>query len=219
MNILIDTPLMRLPDSGRVETFARALDALYGLDWDGPLDYIQRAGDDDYGNRNAACTHKHNRTRAIFLAGEWDALLTVDSDMLPPPDGLKRLVALDCDVAYGLYANRPAPHPWCAAVRLDDHGWRSLSAFPAEARAAWGQPFAVKGVGFGFTLIRRHVIEAAPFRDWSGVSCDWALGCDAQRYGWSQVMDLGCVVGHIARNGTVLWPDPEAPNLVRLEAL
>jgi hypothetical protein len=217
MNILIDRPLMRLPD-GSAEAFARSDASLYALEWNAPLDVFQRIGGDDYGNRNASCTQKRNRTRDVFLAGDYDALLCFDSDIIAPPDALKRLVALDCDIAYGLYVNRPWPHQWCAAVLLAEQRWQSLSSLPSAARESWGQPFEVKGVGFGFTLIRRHVIEAAPFRDWKNVSCDWGLAYDAQRNGWSQVMDLGCVLGHIKRDGAVLWPDPDAPGLIRTEA-
>lgn len=215
MKILVDRPLMRLPDGG-VETFARSDASLYALDWDEPLDVFQRIGGDDYGNRNASCTMKRNRTREVFLAGDYDALLCFDSDIIAPTDSLKRLVALDADIAYGLYVNRPFPHQWCAAVMLQEQRWQSLSSLPDTARELWGEVIDVCGVGFGFTLIKRHILEAAPFRDWTNVSCDWGLSYDAQQNGWSQVMDLGCVLGHIKRDGAVLWPDRDA--LVRTEA-
>jgi hypothetical protein len=45
---------------------------------------------------------RYNRTRDIFLQGDWEALLTVESDMVLPPDAVTRLLDCDADVAYGL---------------------------------------------------------------------------------------------------------------------
>lgn len=121
------------------------------------------------GNRNVY--HQYLRIRETFLAGDWDALLTLEHDNRLPDNGaLQRLYATPADVVYAPYMLR--------------HGMRVLStwkylgpeytnlgssvsnddAFVKRARAAVVWP--VSGVGFGCTLIRRSVVERVPFREW-----------------------------------------------------
>jgi hypothetical protein len=137
------------------------------------------------GNRNVY--HQYLRIREMFLAGEWDALLTLEHDNRLPDNGaLQRLYDTPADVVYAPYTLR--------------HGMRVLStwkylgpeytnlgssvsnddAFIEKARAAVVWP--VSGVGFGCTLMRRNVVERVPFREWqagvvSAPDMPWAEDC------------------------------------------
>lgn len=220
MRVLVVTPLMREPD-GRPRLFGRALQSIYSLRWPCQLDHYHQNGGDDYSDGNGTVTRKFEEARQRFLDGGYDAMLCAESDMIVPADGLERLAALDTDIAYGLYVWRHGKPQWSAYTRVEHWQGRPLSLHPEQARQAWGQCIEVKGIGQGFTLIKRHVLENLHFRNWKGVSCDWALAIDAQEAGYQQVCDLGCVCGHMALTPSprVLWPDPNEAELYRTEFL
>lgn len=206
--------------SGKARLYGRALQSIYNLEWSGQLDHYTANGGDDYMDGNATVTRKYEEARQVFLAGSWDALLCAEYDMIVPADGLKRLAALDADIAYGLYCFRHGGRrEWSAYTELTVKSGTSLSKQPNEARRLWGSAMDVAGIGQGFTLIKRHVLEAMPFRNWPGVCSDWALAIDAGRTGLTQVCDLGAVCGHMTLTPSpqILWPDPNEEKLYRLE--
>lgn len=127
------------------------------------------------GNRNVF--HQYVRIREHFLAGDWDALLTLEHDnRLPDAGALQRMydtVGPAGELAEVVYA----PYMLRHGMRVLST-WKYLGpeyinlgssvsnedAFVAQARAAVVWP--VSGVGFGCTLIRRSVVERVPFRAW-----------------------------------------------------
>jgi hypothetical protein len=177
-------------------------------------------------SRFAAVTRKYQELQRKFLSGPWDCLLTVEQDMLIPPDALERLSRLvsdGADVAYSLYVWRYKEQHWWSAhprLRVDEgvpYFW-SLTHQPEEARRLWGQVVLVEGLGFGCTLISRHALVRLPFRQANEHhSQDTAFALDCRAEGLIQVADLGCVCGHRMEDGQVVWPDPEAPDLYRIE--
>lgn len=176
--------------------------------------------------RFEAVTRKYADLRSIFLSGPWDALLTVEQDMYIPSDAITRLAGLvrqGADVAYGLYVWRyDEQHWWSAHPRMRYDGdqlyfW-SLTHQPSEARRLWGAVVRVDGLGLGCTLIPRATMERLTFRQRADDhSCDTALALDCQDEGLTQVCDLGLVCGHGLGDGHVIWPDPEQPDLYRIE--
>jgi hypothetical protein len=218
MRVLVVTPLLRSPLVERTQYHPRALASILALRWTGQLDYYLPRGGDTSARGDVNVTRKYSDARCVALEGDYDAMLCAESDMIAPDDGLEKLAALDADIAYGLYCFRHQAHDWSAATELTRDHYRSLSADPESARAAWGQTLDVKGIGLGFTLIRRRVFERLPFRNWRGVSNDWALGVDAQAAGFRQVCDTSVVCGHFhLAERVTFWPDPDAPGLVRTE--
>lgn len=177
--------------------------------------------------RFQAVTRKYQDLQRIFLSGPWDALLTVEQDMLPPPDALQRLARLvrdGADVAYGLYVWRYAAyHLWSAhpRLRLGDDGlfrFTSVSDHPDKAMQLWGQPLQVEGLGLGCTLLARQTLTRLPFRQRSSEhSCDTALALDCQDEGLIQIADLGCVCGHRLDETRIIWPDPTTATRYRIE--
>jgi hypothetical protein len=218
-SILIVTPILR-DVNGKGRVFARALASHIALDYSGYLDTYSVLGGDDYSNGSGTVTAKYNRAREVFLAGNWSHMLCLESDMIVPRDTISRLLDCESSIAYGLYAFRHlGRQDWSAASVLQDHEWVSFSKSPDKAKQAWGNVVDVAGVGQGVTLIRRRVLEALPFRYWPGVSCDWALACDAQVNGFTQRCDCGCIAGHMSLTPSpcILWPDINAEKLVRIE--
>lgn len=220
MRVLVATLLMREPD-GRAKLYGRALQSVFNLRWQGALETIQVIGDDDYARPAETVTRKYNLARDVFLRGDYTHLLTVEHDMIVPPDALEKLAALDCDIAYGLYVLRHGRREWSAFTHLEHDYSLSLSEAPALARDMWGKTINVAGVGMGCTLMRRHVVEDEPFSYWRGVDCDWWLGNKAQQKQWTQKADLSVICGHMTMlpSPRVYYPDIDAPDLVRTDFL
>ena len=222
--IFVATPMMREMD-GKARLYGRALSSIFNLRYSGQLDHYFANGDDDYSDGNTTVTRKYAEARDMFLAGDWTHFVAAEYDMVIPPDGLERLLALDTDIAYSLYVFRhglrEGRYLWSAATTLEERRIETLSKDTATARAAWGSVIETKGVGLGFTVIKRHVIASLTFRNWKGVSCDWALAVDAQARGYKQLCDTSVSCGHttIVPNPQILWADPLQPEMARIEYL
>lgn len=217
MNVLVCTAIQRAPN-GSAFLFPAAMQSIHALQWHTQLDYFQMSGGD--AQRGDPVTRKYAQVQALALLQGYDAVLFAESDMIIPSDALEKLVALDCEIAYGLYAMRLPPHQWSAYTELTLSRGVSLSQQPDKARAAWGEVIEVAGVGHGCTLVRRNVLETVTFRPHASAGCDWMMSIDAQYYGFRQLCDTSVICGHIDRDGkTVYWPDPDAPNLYRVETL
>ncbi len=154
---------------------------------------------------------KYTRARKMVLDGGYDALLTVEADIVVPQDGLAKLLEVDAQVAYGLYCSRKA-HYGNNWLVIQEPG--SVLAPPASLddgfrRAAWGNVVESFGHGLGCTLIRREVFERVHFRYPDPlVACDWYFAMDCQAEGIRQAHHCGVICGHVHGN-EILWPDPE----------
>lgn len=198
------------------------------MEWDGPIAYHFVANDNPHPNHTGRydtravhlnVTYQHNVARRLFLDSDYDALLSIEADMIVPPDTIKRLTAVDGDIVYGLYALRPHDHFWSAFTELEFFGGISMSQKPDVARASWGKAVDVAGIGMGCTLIRRHVLKNLRFELFDGfenMMCDdWAFSWCAQIAEYRQVCDLGCVCGHYIADGLAIYPDPAEEKLYR----
>jgi hypothetical protein len=160
-------------------------------------------------------TDKYNQARDVALSNGYDALFTVESDMILPPLTLERLTRIETDVAYGLYVSRHGEHPWLCAEILTQKRVAFLSTDEEWRKAEWGGVVESQGLGMGCTLTWRHVLEKIPFRydsgrgGWRGQ--DWYFALDVDNALFDQHHDLGVVCGHINRdNKRIYWPDPNA---------
>jgi len=217
MKVLVATPVME------GELYKRAWLSWYAMDWEGQLDFFQMVGGDKDPLAYNNVVGKYNDARRVMLCGGYDALMTVESDTIVPKDTLKRLIAADADVAYGLYVWRHGFPFWTAYTKVTTSEGISLSTSPELAKELWGQVVETKGVGNGCTLIRRHVMEELEFNWTLGEfgCCDWHLSLDCQERGFTQKHDLGLICGHIGTDPIyrIIWPDPHAKALYRTEVL
>lgn len=229
-SILIYVPTVRL--------FGRALQSIMRLQWPGKVDVVFARGGDateamSKQGKFKVVTAKYNHGRDMLLAGDYDAIATIEDDMIVPPDALIKLWDTGADIAYGLYCWRHQGfHKWSAYTEIGDRHGVALSDDPEAAKAAWGSVIEVQGIGNGCTLIRRHVLEAMPFRKHRKACCDWGLAYDAQRRGYRQACDLSVVCGHMAIDNEqhkgfpivygqwgpprIIWPDPDLDNTGKL---
>lgn len=199
--------------------------SIRAMEWDGQLDVvIGKFNPYPPGHENTLV--QYQEARRMTLAGGYDALFTVEHDMIVPSDALKKLAEVDAPVVYGLYmfrTRRPVVNA-LRAVRAPDPDM-SLSLFPEllEEAFAAGQ-VEVSGAGFGCTLIHREVLEKLDMHRGAGghPAPDMPLATDCLRNGFKQVCRMDVVCGHKQlKNGIVLWPilaDGEMQDRVKVRA-
>lgn len=132
-------------------------------------------------NSRTALTKSQNRIRQLFLEKDYDYLLMVESDLLIPPDSIKRLLShnkpvvgsvymigtngyqvpcifVDDVVKDGFMATRPL------GVKIRDDGKKFANPEEVQKFLTEGPRLKkVHGVGFGCTLIERRIVEKYPF--------------------------------------------------------
>lgn len=184
-----------------------------------------RAQPQDGQDARDAIVAQYNEARRIVLDLGYDALLTVECDMLPPANAIRRLRNCAADIAYGLYVLRRPPWEWNAYSVMEGMAAWPLSRVEARARVEWGEVVDVDGIGLGCTLVQRRVLEAIRFRadgllhsDGNRSYCDWYLAQDARDAGFTQRCDTSVICGHIhpadeqgRDRPSVIWPIGEAP--------
>lgn len=154
-------------------------------------------------------SEKYIWAQKLFLSGDWDAMLTVEYDMLLPADTLAKLASVDADIVYGLYCNRPSGrHTWM--LRVGEDISPAKAHYPPEyMRSVWGKVVPSDGLGMGCTLIHRRVLEAVTMRYSEQLGNDYFLAKDARAAGFVQKTDCRVQVGHILEPGKAVWPHPE----------
>ena len=212
-DILVFTPVLRLePETVR---------ALMALEWSGPLtlvlqrDNARRAEDQ---TAYADHLHQYQRGRDLFLRGDYEAMLVIESDIVPPSDTLQRLAALadeGADLAYGVYLYRGG-----RVVNILER-YRPDRAKPARnigqtlttrglyAAACEQGVIECSGSGLGCVLIKREVIEAVPFAEYPSGKTFFDMAWTKAVYsaGYRMVADMGIRCGHVDPDHGVLWPD------------
>lgn len=201
MDILIFTPVYRLePETVR---------ALMNLEHDGPLSILlQRDNPSEIqkvkfrGIENHL--HQYRRGREAFLAGPYDAMLVIESDIVPPPDTVTRLAALGADVAYGAYVFRDVHKVNIFEYLGGPKMGQSISANGLWASAVRQGVIPCSGAGFGCTLIQRHVLEAVPFRlgERDGY-CDSFWTEDVYNAGYRMMADCNVQCNHKDPSGQI----------------
>ncbi len=81
-----------------------------------------------------------------------DYIFSLDSDVIPPPDAIHRLLARNQPIVSGMYCRRSPPHAVPVAMR--NGGW--MTEFTPGALEE------VELVGAGCLLVRREVFERVP---------------------------------------------------------
>lgn len=204
MDVLVFTPVKRLEP----ETIA----AIFSLEWGGPISFLLQR-DNPSGDGPADHLHQYQRGRELFLAGPYELMLVIESDIIPPPDTLLRLATLNCDLAYGCYQFRGGQvsnvlrryYPW---PEMSLNLGESLDCTPGLWQAARRRGVIdCSGAGLGCVLIRRRVIEETPFEAPKEPGFfDWAWTEAVYRRGYRMRAEMTVLCGHKDMDGTVLWP-------------
>lgn len=204
-DVMVFTPVYRLEPE--------TVQAIFEMEWAGPLSVVfQRDNPGTDGRFNHL--HQYQRGRELFLQGRYEAMLVIESDIIPPRDTLARLAALRADCAYGVYRFRVSNviniyerYPDKDGVAPRNIG-ESLSLKPyLLKRAVKLGKYQCSGAGLGCVLIRRRVLEAFDFRLEESAHCDTYWNRDVMRHGFVQTAEMGVICGHKGEDGRVLWPE------------
>jgi hypothetical protein len=156
---------------------------------------------------------QYNYAREMCLSGPYDALLTVEHDMVLPPHAVQALCDTPAPVVYGTYTLRHGGQVINAWQYIGQQGLgMSLNRYPDELRAlARAGVGRVSGVGFGCTLLRRQVLERVPFRSDTGNHApDMPFALDCVRLGITQLARFDVRCGHI-HEGVILEQEQRGP--------
>ena len=212
MDVMVFTPVYRLEP--------QTVQALLALEpGDGAVTLVlqrdnPRRTDDARADGWSNHLHQYQRGLELFLASRCEALLVIESDVIPPPDTLVRLMALPADVAYGCYVFRQGTGD-VVNILERYYQWPRQARNMGESltvRGLWGAALAkgvidCSGSGLGCVLIRRHVLEQAPFLEAPGGGFfDWHWTQTVYAQGWRMMADCNLHCGHVTPDGRVLWP-------------
>lgn len=113
--------------------------------------------------------HARNHAVQQFLASPFEWLLSLDSDVVAPPDTILRLLAHNQPIISGMYCRRSPPHS--VPVAIKNGQW--LNGFQP------GTVQEVDLVGAGCLLVHRSVFEKVPPTrpDGSKRWYDWRVDC------------------------------------------
>ncbi len=206
-SVMVFTPVYRL----EAETIA----AIFALEWDGGISYLFQRDNPHLGYERLTGIrnhlHQYQQGREMFITSGVDALLVIESDIIPPPDTLKRLAFLDCDAAYGCYVSRHG-EPVINILERYPQPARNTGE-PLVERRAWQNAqrrgvIDCSGGGLGCVLIKRHVMEKIAFRLTDDrVHCDTHFTQDVYQAGYEMKADCNLHCGHVTEDGRVLWPN------------
>jgi hypothetical protein len=169
MRVLAYTPTYRLPN-GELALRAETRAAVEAQVFDGEL--VWEVGLENPWpyptHKNVLAQYQH--ARLLALAGGYDALWTVEHDMVPPADALQKMSYTPAGVVYGVYLLRHGSWVLNAWEYIGPEGLgESLSLYPAKvAKAREVGSVRVCGCGWGCTLIHRPVLEQVEFTDGGG---------------------------------------------------
>jgi hypothetical protein len=205
--VLVFTPTW-VTASGEYAMRAECQAAIWAQEFDGELEY-KVGTDNPYPigeHRNV--THQYQTAQGLLLAGDYDALVTVEHDnVLPDSGAIQRLYNSPGDVVYGVYQLRHNAQCLNTWQYINDRNLgMSLSHYPDElARYRRDGIGRICGCGMGATLFRRNALHAIPFRGEGAPDINFAE--DALRAGLLSMGRFDVPVGHF--DGDVLL-DPYA---------
>jgi len=153
--------------------------------------------------------HQYRKARKRVLRGGYDALLTIEHDIIAPPDALQQLWDTGAPVAYGIYLFRGSRNVVNAFRMVNGpNPDMSLSQFPELLeKARRDVVIEASGLGNGCTLIRREVLEKIDFRENDNDDSpipDIPFSRDCMKEGFKQVAHFGVQCGHIVSD-KILW--------------
>jgi hypothetical protein len=151
--------------------------------------------------------HARNSACQRLLQSDCQYLFFLDSDVVPPPDAVLRLLSHKLPIVSGMYCRRSPP----AAVPVMLNGGQWVTKFPPNAL------MEVELVGAGCLLIHRSVLERVPpqrpgnppkWFDWrvdmNGVegmgpylSEDFTFNVHVRNHGYKVIVDTGIQCKHI----------------------
>lgn len=170
---------------------------------------------------NCEVADAYNQAVAVILGSDefrtWKWMLTVETDNIPPPTGLLRLIddaeETKFDVLGGLYYMKGEGMPSLCFGRVEDMP-KNYRPFEPPPRSI----VPVNGLGMGFTLFSIEMFKKIP-PPWFKTVQEWIPGVGMERhqtqdlyffdkaaqYGFHFAVDTHVTVGHLDTNTGQIW--------------
>lgn len=184
------------------------VESIKALQFAGEWDWVLSDENPYPGRDMRNCTHQFEKGRRLALDGGYDAMLTVEHDMIVPPHALQRMWETPAPVVYGAYLLRhgkPTINLWeyIGPKALGQSLSLNRRKYQAAKRRGWVR---VSAAGFGCLLIRAPILKKIPFRTTEHApDLPFARDCIAQGVHCIGRFDVEC--GHIDPiNLRTLWP-------------
>ena len=192
--LLIFTPT--IADTMRPETEASIKAQQTDIDWVWEVGYHNPFP----GEKMKNVVAQYQRARQLMLDGGYDAMLTVEHDMIIPADAVELMMAhsrtQNAGVVYAPYMLRHGTKVLSTWQKTDGRNpGMTLSMYPKELATykarGWGE---IAGVGWGCTLIQRSVLQQVQVHDEDGSAGDIPFATDCLRLGIKQIgaFDVPC---------------------------
>lgn len=176
-------------------------------------------------------TDSRNLLRKMFLEGDYDYLFSLEQDVVPPKDVLKRLLSHNLPVVSGVYYNiftnpqrgtqETRPLVWVSPseqeiedIKLGKKGqipqqkllsgeWRpsEMTAQLSVEEVRLPKLIEARQTGVGCMLIRRNVMEKIQFRHGEGGFDDVYFCDDVIANGWKVMVDTSVKCEHLVQPG------------------
>ena len=183
--------LIGIPCMDQNSTFFTA--SLASLDYDGERMMIS----------NSLVYDARNKLADVAIENNFDYLLFIDSDMVFPKDGYKRLLSHNKDIVGGLYFGRRGEHsPVAYKEVVTRTTFRNPSCTPIDNISGLQE---VQGIGLGFCLIKVEVLKKirkrykSIFEPIKGLGEDLAFEYKARKLGYKIYCDCDIDLGHVAQ--------------------
>ncbi|MBN3037234.1 MAG: hypothetical protein JW834_02200, partial [Candidatus Diapherotrites archaeon] len=166
-----------------------------------PLEFFHSYMDLEKPEGTVCITTKHkpldearNRIAKAALDSGCTHLFFMDSDMVFPPNALKKLLSLDKPVAGGLYFRTVPPYK-PLLLQYKDGGYKTMYEFPDN------EVVPVDATGTGCLLIKREVLEKMmePWFKFTDVSEDFQFCRNARQSGFDIFVDTSVACGHLGK--------------------
>src|SRR3990172_3368820 len=199
IRVLVFCPTYALLN-GELAVHSETLSKIHQLNFSGHFD-VEIGMDNPYpppDNRNVL--HQYRKGRKMVLEGGYDALMTVEHDILVPPDALQLLWDAGAPTAYGIYLfrgfrNIPNVYRLRGAVRPSMIMYQKRLGQDVQAGVV-----DTHGAGMGCLLIQRNVLKRVDFRTTAQMTApDFPFAEDCKRLGIRQVAHFGVQCGHIIK--------------------
>ena len=159
-------------------------------------------------------TRDHNLLRKIALKENYDFLLILDQDVLPPKDAIDRLISHDKGIVYGLYfghhvlddgINEVMPFAWAFKKGKKGHWGKVRYLNPDEYNNS--KLVEVAFCGGGCIMIKSNVLEKIKFRYSTKIDAwdDRWLGYDAHKNKFEVYLDPTVKCRHLYMKRPFVW--------------
>lgn len=153
-----------------------------------------------YETTRASQCEAYNRIRDVFLAGDYEYLVTIESDLFPPEDIIEQLIANDKDICgcpYQIFGqNAKNAGILCVTTGkitykdgVFQESFMCFEELDGELKQVQG------GIGLGCVVIKRKVLEEIKFR-WNDCHADTYFHRDAHRRGFETWLDTRFIIPH-----------------------